>query len=150
MLTASEHALYALLGRLSAVDQLGRALAERCLPRGLTLAQFGVLGVLARDNLERSPLQLAREFGVTKQTMTTTLARLGRAELVHIRRDPADGRAKLVSLTDSGAAVYRRSMEGLGPALAVAADIMPIALADTLVRQLEELEKVLRAASRTR
>lgn len=142
MLTASEQALYELLVRLSAVEQMGRSLIERSLPAGLTLAQLGVLGLL-RGGEDWRPQMLARAFGVTKQTMTTTVARLEKAELVAVRGDPADGRGKLVAITGTGAAAYRSCMERLGPALAMAAERVPAQLASDLSKSLDELELVL-------
>ncbi|WP_199553500.1 MarR family winged helix-turn-helix transcriptional regulator [Sandaracinobacteroides hominis] len=145
MLTAAERSLYDLLVRLSGVEQLGRARIEAALPPGLTLAQLGVLGLLVKEEKGSGPLELARSFGVTKQTMTTTVARLQRSGLVDVCRNPADGRGKLVTITWEGAAVQRSCMERLGPSLAITADRMPLDLADRLGRVLEELEQILAA-----
>lgn len=144
MLTASEQALYDLLLRLTAVEQAGRARIERMLSPGLTLAQLGVLGLL-RDGEAWRPHRLASAFGITRQTITTTLARLERAELVAVCRDPADGRSKLVTITEQGAAAHRSCMERLGPVLAMAAERLPGRLAPDLLQSLDQLERALRA-----
>ncbi len=88
------------------IDQLAVTIFERTMPRGMTPAQFGVLNHFVRLDIgEKSPAALASAFQVTRPTMTSTLGRLERAGLVRVRRDPADGRAKLVSITSNGRAM---------------------------------------------
>lgn len=100
------------------IDQLAGTLLERALPSGLTRAQFAVLNHFVRlGHDERSPAQLASAFQVTRPTMTSTLSRLARDGLVSIRDDPADGRAKRVSLTDKGRAAREQAMAAIGTLL---------------------------------
>ncbi|MGL6042599.1 MAG: MarR family winged helix-turn-helix transcriptional regulator [Sandaracinobacteroides sp.] len=143
MLTWTERALYALFTEIGSLEQQSRAISEKALPVGITLAQFGLLTHLAQLGGEWSPVRLARAFQVTKQTMTSTLARLEAAGLVAIRPDPADGRGKLVSLTAAGAAMQARCLQGLGPALALSADQVPAALVADLTPKLAELRALL-------
>jgi len=119
---------------------------ERALPPGLTLAQFGILNHFARLGGEWAPLRLARAFQVTKQTMTSTLARMEAAGLVSIRPDPADGRAKLVALTASGRETHHRCLQRLGPTLALTVDVLPETLVDALLPLLASLRATLDAA----
>lgn len=85
------------------IDQLMGTMFERAIPKGITRAQFTVLNHFVRLGFEeRSPAELASAFQITRPTMTSTLARMEGAGLVSMRADPADGRAKLVSLTDKG------------------------------------------------
>ncbi len=56
--------------------------------------------------------------------MTSTLARLARAGMIVIRDDPADGRAKLVSLTDAGRAARETALVAVGQMLPMMADIL--------------------------
>jgi DNA-binding MarR family transcriptional regulator len=146
LLTWTERALYELFTEIGILEQLSRAIAEKALPAGLTLAQFGLLTHFVRLGGEWSPVRLARAFQVTKQTMTSTLARLESAGLVAIRPDPADGRGKLVSITPAGADMHERCLRGLGPALALAADRVPAALVAELTPKLGALRAVLDAA----
>jgi DNA-binding MarR family transcriptional regulator len=146
LLTDAEQRLYQLFTEIAIVDQLARSMAERAMPNGLTMAQFGVLTHVTRLGGEWSPLRLARAFQVTKQTMTSTLARLEAAGLVAVRPDPADGRAKLVSLTEAGRAAHRDALQRLGPGLALAADAVPDGLVEALLPKLAELRAVLDAA----
>lgn len=100
------------------IDQLSGTIFERALPAGMTRAQFTVLNHFVRlGHHERSPAQLANAFQVTRPTITSTLARMARDGLVVIRDDPADGRAKLVSLTDKGRAAREAAIGAIAPLL---------------------------------
>ena len=143
MLTGSEQALYALFTRIAAIDQFGRAMVERTLPPAVTLAQLAVLEELRRADATMTPVGLARSLGVTKQTMTTTLARLARANLISIARDPADRRMKRISLTPRGAQVQQSCLQRLGPEIAMTADQLPAGLIERLAPSLKELHHAL-------
>ena len=147
MLTGSEQALYALFTRIAAIDQFGRAMVERTLPPSVTLAQLAVLGELSRADAAMTPIGLARSLGVTKQTMTTTLARLARAGLISIAPDPADRRMKRISLTPQGTQVQESSLQRLGPEIAMTADHLPAGLIARLTPSLAELQRALDRAT---
>ncbi len=117
--------LFSFFNEIGIIEQLGRAQFEQVLPDGLKLSQFTVLNHFARRGGEESPAQLANAFQVTRGAMTNTLQRLEARGLIAIRPDPADGRAKLVSLTDQGRAVREASIAALGPALARLAAAFP-------------------------
>ncbi len=146
MLSPSEQRLWQLFTEIGIIDQLGRTAAEAALVSGLSLAQFGVLNHLVRLGGEWSPVRLARAFQVTKQTMTSTLARLERQGYVRVRPDPADGRAKLVSITAEGAAVHSACLARVGPAMAVAVDAVPEGLVEMLLPKLAALREALEKA----
>ncbi len=146
LLTAAERRLLTLFTEIGILDQLSRALAEKALPAGMTMAQFGLLTHFVRLGGDWAPARLARAFQVTKQTMTSTLSRMEAAGFIEIRPDPADGRAKLVSLTPSGQAAHFEAMRRLGPALALAADGLPDGLVEGLLPGLEALRRALDAA----
>jgi len=139
LLSDREQQLYRLFIEIGIIDQLGRTRLEQAMPSGLTRAQFGVLNHLVRLGGEWAPLRLARAFHVTKQTMTSTLARLESAGLIIIRPDPADGRAKLVGLTPAGHEAHLRCMQRLGPTLALMIDGLPKTLAESLLPLLMQL-----------
>jgi DNA-binding MarR family transcriptional regulator len=143
MLSPSEQRIWQLFTEIGLLDQIGRTAAEAALVSGLSLAQFGLLNHLSRLGGEWSPVRLARTFHVTKQTMTSTLARLQRQGYVRIRPDPADGRAKLVALTAEGAAVHSVCLARMGPAMAVAADAVPEGLVEMLLPKLVTLKDAL-------
>ena len=54
--------------------------------------------------------------------MTNTLGRLEARGMVRIDADPADGRAKLVSLTGAGASAREQSIANIRPFLATLAE----------------------------
>ena len=90
------------------IEQLARTQLERNLPDGLKMPQFGVLN---------HPARLASAFQVTKGAMTNTLQRLEKRGLVRVIPDPHDGRAKLVSITNTGRDMRLRCVDSVSPLL---------------------------------
>ncbi|WP_374137272.1 MULTISPECIES: MarR family winged helix-turn-helix transcriptional regulator [unclassified Sphingomonas] len=112
----TDPAAFEFFNEIGIIDQLAGTIFERAMPQGLTRAQFTVLNHFVRlGHKERSPAQLASAFQVTRPTMTSTLARMARDGLVVIRDDPADGRAKLVSITDKGRAAREAAIAAMAP-----------------------------------
>jgi len=99
------------------IDQLSRQRVERALPEGLSSASFSVLNRFARLGGTHSPAELAAAFQVTKGAMTNTLQRLEEQGLVKVEADPADGRRKLVTLTEAGARRHVECLMALKPPL---------------------------------
>lgn len=129
------------------IDQLAGTILERALPTGMTRAQFAVLNHFVRlGHHERSPAQLANAFQVTRPTMTSTLARLARGGLVAIRDDPADGRAKLVSLTPQGQAAREAAMIAVGTVLPLLDGILDPGEVEAILPILRRLRIALDAA----
>lgn len=71
---------------------------------GLSEGEFDVLATLRRagEPYERAPSELSEHTMVTTGAMTKRLDRLERAGLVSRRRSEADGRGRVVALTDAG------------------------------------------------
>lgn len=129
------------------IDQLAGTILERALPAGMTRAQFAVLNHFVRlGHDERSPAQLASAFQVTRPTMTSTLSRLARDGLVAIRDDPADGRAKLVSLTPQGRAARDAAIIAVGTILPLLDGILDPGEVETILPILRRLRIALDAA----
>jgi DNA-binding MarR family transcriptional regulator len=128
------------------IYQLARNRVERVLPRGMTLSQFSVLSNFVRLGGERSPAGLATAFQVTRQTMTNTLQRLEAAGYVAIRPDPADGRAKIVAITDAGRAMRQACMAAQLPLLAEFEQLLPTADLAALLPGLRQVRQLLDAA----
>lgn len=123
------------------IDQLAATMLERTLPKGMTRAQFAVLNHFVRlEPGSCSPAQLASAFQVTRPTITSTLGKLVRRRLVDIRPDPADGRAKLVSITPEGRQMRSACIAGIG-------QLLP--LMDSFISQ-QELESILPLLRRMR
>ena len=109
---------FAFFNEIGIIEQLAGALFDKALPPGMTRAQFVVINHYVRlEPGERSPADLARAFQVTRPTMTSTLSRMARAGLIQIRPDPADGRGKLVSITQRGREVRHLCVAAIGPLL---------------------------------
>jgi DNA-binding MarR family transcriptional regulator len=109
---------FEVFNEIGIIDKLAGNLFASVLPAGMTQAQFTVLNHFVRLSVvEKSPADLANAFQLTRPTMTSTLSRMERAGLVTIRPDPADGRAKLVSLTSEGRAMRETCIAALLPLL---------------------------------
>lgn len=137
---------FALFNEIGIIAQLSRAAFEAAQSDGLTLPQFTVLNHMARLGDGRSPQELARAFQVPKASLTNTLAGLERRGLVAARRNPRDGRGKLIHLTEAGRARREAAIEALAPMYAALAETLPADTAEALTPRLVELRRLLDAA----
>jgi DNA-binding MarR family transcriptional regulator len=97
-----------------------RELQVRIKPLGLSTGTFPALLVLwENDGLTQR--ELIDRLDVEQPTMTNTLARMERDGLIRRAKDPADGRAQRIWLTESA-----RALEG--PATAAAEAVNTLAL----------------------
>jgi DNA-binding MarR family transcriptional regulator len=130
------------------IDQLAGSIFERAMPRGMTRAQFTVLNHFVRLGIgEKSPGALASALQVTRPTITSTLGRMRRAGLVDIRPDPADARAKLVSVTASGRAMREECIRAV---ISQASILRRIADPESLAAVLPLLRRIRRELDRAR
>ncbi|MDH4413215.1 MAG: MarR family transcriptional regulator [Rhizobium sp.] len=128
---------FRLFNEIGIIGQLSRSLLEARLPPGFVAAQFYVLNHLVRVGDGRTPLAIARAFQVPKTSMTHSLAVLEQAGLIEIRKNPGDGRSKLVHITDAGRQFRQDAIDALAPDLKrIAAAIPP----DHVARLLPDLE----------
>ena len=81
-------------------------------PHGLTVAQYGVLSVLAREP-GASGADLARACSTTAQAMNGVLTTLERDSLIERRPHPTHGRILQATLTSEG----QRQLEAANPAV---------------------------------
>ena len=77
---------------------------------GLTLTQYTVLLILARDG-GMSGAQLARSCGVTQQSMGSVLANMETKELIRRTTSPVHAKVQIATLTDEGQALLNRAYE---------------------------------------
>ncbi len=105
----------ALFSELLMADQLARNRLSKVLPKGMELSHFGVLNLLARQQVELSPADLARAFHVTRGAMTNTLNKLEWAGYVHIRPDWDDARRKMVAISPAGRAARDAALAAITP-----------------------------------
>lgn len=119
-MTEEDPIVFTLFNQIGIIDQLASTLFARSLPKGMTIAQFGVLNHFVRLGIEeKSPADLARAFQVTRGTMTSTLGRLHRAGLIEMHPDASDGRGKLVRLTEAGRDMRQRCVATIMPLVPV-------------------------------
>ncbi len=97
------------LHAMHAGESIRRVVEKHLATEGISYGRFLVL-MLLNCNPE-APIsigELARQSGVTKQTMTDLLDVLERDEFLERRTDPADRRSSLVSLCPAGKAFLDR------------------------------------------
>ncbi|TVP94577.1 MAG: MarR family transcriptional regulator [Roseinatronobacter sp.] len=121
----------ALFSELLMADQLARNRLSKVLPKGMELSHFGVLNLLARQQTELSPAELARAFHVTRGAMTNTLNKLNWAGYVHIRPDWDDARRKMVAISPAGRAARDAALAAITPLI----DDAVKTLGEDIVRQ---------------
>ncbi len=109
--------LFSYFTEIGIISQLSGALFESVLPKGLTMAQFGVLNWFCRVDTEATPGRLAKAFQVTGGAMTNTLKRLEAQQLIKIGPDPHSGRKKRVTLTEKGRETRDGAIRALEPLL---------------------------------
>ena len=78
---------------------------------GLTSARWQLLGGLADSDALLSVAQLAREIGVTRQSVQRIVNELEIEGVIAFRPNPRHKRAHLVELTSHGRSVFERAME---------------------------------------
>jgi len=114
----SDPVAFRFFNEIGIIEQLARTRFDRVLPKSMTIAQFGVLNHFVRLGGERSLVDLARAFQVSKPAMGKLVQRLEAQRLLALRVNPDDSRGKLVSLTARGAAARQAAIEALAPELA--------------------------------
>ena len=108
-----DHATLSLL--LTRLGRLNEAfLTDHCRLHATTPAELQVLTVLRHHPAEAvPPTAIAAWIVQTSGGLTATLRRLEGAGLIHRTADPADGRGRLVSLTQAGAGFHDRVFDDL-------------------------------------
>lgn len=137
-MTPNDSLTFEVFNEIGIIQQLTSAAFAAVLPKGMTIAQFGILNHFVRLGHDScSPAHLASAFQVTRPTMTSTLSRLEKSGLVAIKPDPDDGRGKLVALTEAGRQMREECLQRLSG---------PIAEAQTVLSQetLAELRPLLK------
>lgn len=136
---------FRLFNEIGIIGQLTRALLEARLPPGFVAAQFSVLNHLARVGDGNTPLAIAQAFQVPKNSMTHSLTVLEREGMIEIRKNPQDGRSKLVYITDKGRVLRDDVIGALAPDIARIAAAFPPDVVARVLPDLETLRKFLDA-----
>ena len=109
--------LLILLSEIGTIEQLARNKLDNALPKDLNISSFSVLNHFSGSRAEKTPLQLARSFHVTKGAMTNTLNKLEKQGYIHVRPDWNDARKKCVSISQSGIDARNNAMKSIKPIL---------------------------------
>tara|TARA_E500000178_G_scaffold220130_1_gene217208 strand:- start:48 stop:500 length:453 start_codon:yes stop_codon:yes gene_type:complete len=109
--------LLILLSEIATIEQLARNKLDKALPKDLNISSFSVLNHFSGSKAEKTPLQLARSFHVTKGAMTNTLNKLEKLGYIHIRPDWNDARKKLISVSQSGVDARNYAIKSIKPIL---------------------------------
>lgn len=110
-------AAFRFFNEIGIIEQLARTRFDRVLPKDMTVSQFTVLNHFVRLGGERSLVDLARAFQVSKPAMGKLVQRLAANGRLALRANPDDSRGKLVSLTPRGAAAREAAIAALAPEL---------------------------------
>jgi DNA-binding MarR family transcriptional regulator len=79
-------------------------------PLGLSSARWQVLGAIALSPIASPVAHLARNMGLTRQAVQRVANELASAGFVTWRDNPHHRRAKLLVLTEKGAAAFEKAM----------------------------------------
>ena len=109
--------LLILLSEIATIEQLARNKLDNALPKDLNISSFSVLNHFSGSRAEKTPLQLARSFHVTKGAMTNTLNKLEKQGYIHVRPDWNDARKKCISISQSGIDARNNAMKSIKPIL---------------------------------
>ena len=104
-----------------------------------------MLNHLARVGDGSTQLVIAQAFQVPKNSMTHSLNVLEREGLIETRKNPQDGRSKLVYITDKGRMFRDEVIGALAPDIARIAAAFPPDFVARLLPDLEKLRKFLDA-----
>jgi MarR family transcriptional regulator, 2-MHQ and catechol-resistance regulon repressor len=107
---------------------------------GMCASDFGALEVL----LHKGPLAvntLGRKLLLTSGSATTAIDRLEKRGLVERRNDPADRRARIVSLTPAGRRLIRKAFAGHAADMERTVSVLTAAERSALVASLKKLGK---------
>lgn len=126
-----------LLGRLSRLNEA--AVTDVCADHGTTPAELRVMALLVhRPEHAASPSDIATFVVQTSGGLTATLRRLETDGHVERVADPADGRGRLVVLTESGATFHERVVGAVVARVSQAFADLDLADVDRVVRGLVE------------
>lgn len=144
LLSALAKTVFRLNGQLVAVGE------DLAIPSGMTGAWWQVLGTVLRTPMSVS--DIAREIGVTRQSVQRIADLLVERRLAEYRSNPAHRRAKLVTPTDAGRTAVRRITPGHAAFAARLAEEMGVAaMGEALgaMRRVSEALEMLEGPRRT-
>ena len=106
-----------LFSEISTIDQLIRAQISKILPSNMAISHLSVLNQLSSVQNEKTPMQLAKSFHVTKGAMTNTLSKLEASGYINIRPDWNDARKKQITISKAGVEAQLEAIKSITPIL---------------------------------
>ena len=106
-----------LFSEITTIDQLIRAQISKILPDGMAISHLSVLNHLSSIKNEKTPMQLAKSFHVTKGAMTNTLSKLESSGYINIRPDWIVARNIQVKISKSGVEAQKDAIKSITPIL---------------------------------
>ena len=132
-----------LFSEISTIDQLIRAQISKILPDNMAISHLSVLNHLSSIQNEKTPMQLAKSFHVTKGAMTNTLSKLEASGYINIRPDWNDARKKQVKISKAGAKAQREAIKSITPILDKVISKLGKEKADLALPIIRELRNIL-------
>ncbi len=132
-----------LFSEITTIDQLIRAQISKSLPEGMAISHLSVLNHLSSVKNEKTPLQLAKSFHVTKGAMTNTLSRLETSGYINVRPDRRDARRKQITISKLGIEAQRTAIDAITPVLTKVINKLGKDKADSVLPIIRELRHIL-------
>ena len=132
-----------LFSEITTIDQLIRAQISKSLPEGMASSHLSVLNHLSSVKNEKTPLQLAKSFHVTKGAMTNTLSRLETSGYINVRPDWRDARRKQITISKLGIEAQRTAIDAITPVLTKVINKLGKDKADSVLPIIRELRHIL-------
>ena len=132
-----------LFSEITTIDQLIKIQISRSLPEGMAISHLSVLNHLSSVKNEKTPMQLAKSFHLTKGAMTNTLSRLEKSGYIHIRPDWNDARRKQITISKSGLEAQREAINSITPILTKVINKLGKEKADSVLPIIRELRNIL-------
>ena len=110
----------------------------------MAISHLSVLNHLSSIQNEKTPMQLAKSFHVTKGAMTNTLSKLEASGYINIRPDWNDARKKQVKISKAGAEAQREAIKSITPILDKVISKLGKEKADLALPIIRELRNILK------
>ena len=104
-----------LFSEISTIDHLLKSRLSKMLPANMEVSHFAILNHFALLGGEKTPVQLARSFNITKGAITNTINKLLTMGYIHVRPNWDDGRSKLISISPAGMIARNNAVSTIEP-----------------------------------
>ncbi|MDP0500046.1 MAG: MarR family transcriptional regulator [Verrucomicrobiota bacterium JB022] len=110
--------MFQLFAKISMIHNHVTSKFVNVLPHGLTMAQFSILHHLyKRPGVEKTPLELANHFLLSKPSIGEALDKLAKKGFVTLKKNQNDGRSKVVSVAPAGVEAHHEAVAAIMPFL---------------------------------